>query len=187
MFVPGSSYWNIAIGLAPGDVEKDDEGIVTYNTSLPVPYQAGAVRKRINIGELIKKAHDMDIYIIGRIVVFKDEKLFRFNNTEYAVWNSSSNSPWGKKFKVEDSETGEITWEQREFWVDSFSEYIWNYNVSIAEEIQSLGVDEIQFDYIRFPTDGDLSAASYRFQRSGMSRMDALESFLIGLQVHQQL
>ncbi|MBW1847053.1 MAG: flavodoxin family protein [Deltaproteobacteria bacterium] len=29
MFVPGSSYWNIAIGLAPGDVEKDDEGMNT--------------------------------------------------------------------------------------------------------------------------------------------------------------
>lgn len=29
MIVPGSSYWNIAFGLAPGDVANDEEGIRT--------------------------------------------------------------------------------------------------------------------------------------------------------------
>jgi multimeric flavodoxin WrbA len=32
MVVPGSSYWNIGIGLAPGDVNGDDEGITTMRT-----------------------------------------------------------------------------------------------------------------------------------------------------------
>jgi len=32
MFVPGSRYWNVAIGLAPGDVEKDEEGIEIMKT-----------------------------------------------------------------------------------------------------------------------------------------------------------
>ena len=32
MFVPGSCYWNVAIGLAPGDVEKDEEGINIVKT-----------------------------------------------------------------------------------------------------------------------------------------------------------
>jgi multimeric flavodoxin WrbA len=29
MIVPGSSYWNVGIGLAKGDVEKDEEGLKT--------------------------------------------------------------------------------------------------------------------------------------------------------------
>ena len=29
MIVPGSSYWNVGIGLNPGDVEKDEEGLKT--------------------------------------------------------------------------------------------------------------------------------------------------------------
>jgi multimeric flavodoxin WrbA len=32
MIVPGSSYWNIGIGLEPGDVEKDAEAIQTMKT-----------------------------------------------------------------------------------------------------------------------------------------------------------
>jgi multimeric flavodoxin WrbA len=32
MVVPGSSYWNVGIGLEPGDVERDEEGIQTMKT-----------------------------------------------------------------------------------------------------------------------------------------------------------
>ena len=32
MIVPGSSYWNIGMGLAPGDVKKDKEGLSTMKT-----------------------------------------------------------------------------------------------------------------------------------------------------------
>ena len=32
MVVPGSSYWNVGLGLQPGDVEKDGEGIRTMQT-----------------------------------------------------------------------------------------------------------------------------------------------------------
>lgn len=32
MIVPGSSYWNLGVGLEPGDVEGDEEGIETIKT-----------------------------------------------------------------------------------------------------------------------------------------------------------
>ena len=63
--------------------------------------------------------------------------------------------------------------------VDLFLKDTWDYNISIAKEIQSLGVDEIQFDYIRFPTDGPISLISSRFNKHNMRAIDALESFLI--------
>ena len=66
-----------------------------------------------------------------------------------------------------------------ENWVDPFSEEVWKYNVEIGKELIKLGFDEIQFDYIRFPTDGEnLGDAFYRWQDEGMDKESALMSFL---------
>ena len=158
---------------------KDDDGFVTYGTELALPRSIGAVRRRFDIKEVIRKAHERDIYVIARIVVFKDKQLYGYRGNDLAVWNRRDNVPWGYFVPVTDGETGEITHEQREFWVDPFSAEVWEYNIAIAEELEKLGVDEIQFDYIRFPSDGDLSTAVYRHQRQGMSRIEALESFVV--------
>lgn len=158
---------------------KDDEGFVTYNSKLSLALATGAVKNRFNIESLLDKAHDKGVYVIARIPVFKDTVLFKYENGKYALKDKRTGSTWGKYFEVEDAETGEISLEQREFWVDPFSEFVWKYNVAIAEELQQLGVDEIQFDYIRFPTDGDLSAIDYSFRKPHMLRIEALESFLV--------
>jgi hypothetical protein len=157
---------------------KDDLGRVTYNTELELPKKIGSVREHIDIRELLKAAHEKGIYVIGRIVCFQDPYLYRYDNNRYAVWNSETRKAWAHKIKRIDEETEEETWIQREFWVDSFSEFAWEYNISIAEELQNLGIDEIQFDYIRFPSDGDFSGVHYRYRKEGMRKIDALESFL---------
>ncbi|MFZ4618789.1 MAG: putative glycoside hydrolase, partial [Rectinemataceae bacterium] len=64
-------------------------------------------------------------------------------------------------------------------WVDPYSEEVWAYNVAIANEIIARGFDEVQFDYIRFPTDGEnLGDASYRWRDPGMDKESAIASFL---------
>lgn len=142
---------------------KDDFGCITYNTKLAWPRQMGAVRKNgINIEELLMKAKQKGIYVIGRIVTFQDPQLFRYQNYKYAVWDQASNKPWNTK----------------EYWVDPFAPDVWEYNRAIAEELQTLGVNEIQFDYIRFPTDGDISKITFRYRPVGAEKTDALESFL---------
>ena len=66
-----------------------------------------------------------------------------------------------------------------EYWVDPYSEEVWAYNVAIANEIIARGFDEVQFDYIRFPTDGaNIGDASYRWKDPGMDKESALASFL---------
>ncbi len=66
-----------------------------------------------------------------------------------------------------------------EYWVDPHCEHVWEYNVAIANEMILRGFDEIQFDYIRFPTDGEnLDKASYRWAAPGMDRTSAILSFL---------
>ncbi len=157
---------------------KDDEGKITYDTSLSLPLALGAVKKRINIKLLLEKAKANDIYVIARIVVFKDPMLYRFSNSSYAIWDSKKQAPWGNLVKQINKDSGEESWVQKEFWVDPYSEFVWSYNIAIAEELQSLGVDEIQFDYIRFPSDGDMSTVKFRNKRPGMSKIDALESFM---------
>ncbi len=151
---------------------KDDEGFVTYDTSLQLPETMGAVRIRFKIGELVAAAHDNGLYLIGRIVTFKDPMLYRYKDYSYAVWDAGNKKPWGNMVV----RNGEKV--QTEFWTDPFSPEVWDYNTSIAEELQNAGVDEIQFDYIRFPSDGDLSSMTFRFRKKGMTRTDALESFL---------
>lgn len=158
---------------------KDDNGYITYNSSLPLAEKIGAVSCRFDIETLLEKAHAKGIYVIARIPVFKDSILFKYDNGKYAIKDKTTGSTWGKLFEVSDDETGEISWEQREFWVDPFSEFVWQYNVSIAVELQNLGVDEIQFDYIRFPTDGDLSTTQYTYRKPDMLKIEALESFLV--------
>lgn len=157
---------------------KEDFGWVTYNTRLDLPGKIGAVSLRIDLEELLEKAHANNIYVIARLVVFKDRQLFNYDNHKYALKKRHSNEPWRYLVEVENEETGETTYVQREYWVDPFSRFVWEYNTAIARELQERGVDEIQFDYIRFPSDGPLSAINYTYQRQGMTKIDALESFL---------
>lgn len=158
---------------------KDDDGFLTYNSTFAPAHETGAVTPRFKIEELLEKAHAKGIYVIARVPVFKDSVLYKYNDGQYALKDKTTGGTWGNKFKNENSETGEITWTQREYWVDPYSEYVWNYNIGIATELQKLGIDEIQFDYIRFPTDGDLSKIQYSFARPGMLKIEALESFLV--------
>ena len=157
---------------------KDDWGWITYDSVLKGVEDADALRPRFDLDELIQACHARGVYVIGRVVVFKDKRMYTYNNNQYAIWDPARNAPWGNRIAVKNEETGETSYEQREFWVDPFSEEIWRYNLNIARELQSRGVDEVQFDYIRFPSDGDLSKADYRHRRTGMSRIEALESFL---------
>jgi hypothetical protein len=203
---------------------KDDMGWIAYDTQLEFPKQIGAVNKRFALEELLNKAHELNIYVIARLVVFKDRQLYNYNDFEYAVWNGVADQPWRYIVKVEvppepepedqaegtagnggterspdsaEGNTGEEAEEeaetaagesekpepvykfvQNEYWVDPYNPDAWSYNLAIAEELQERGVDEIQFDYIRFPSDGNLSQIHYRYRREGMNPIDALESFL---------
>lgn len=153
---------------------KDDNGLVTYDTSLSFPRSIGAVRERIQLDRLVEKVHTRGMYLIARIVVFKDPKLYA--QPGYPIMDAKGGT-WGHRVKTE--KDGETVWEQKEFWVDPFHPGVWDYNASIARELQERGVDEIQFDYIRFPSDGDTSRAVYPSRREGMTRIEALESFLV--------
>ncbi|MCX7031878.1 MAG: hypothetical protein NTU62_17405 [Spirochaetes bacterium] len=157
---------------------KEDYGVVAYDTRLEWPRRIGAVRPYFKIDELVAKAHAAGIYLIGRILVFRDKGLYNAPGYPYAAWDRVSNEPWRYLKTETDPESGEVSSSQGEYWVDPYCEDVWRYNIDIAREVQDRGFDEIQFDYIRFPSDGPLSRLTWRFQKAGMGKVEALESFL---------
>ena len=167
---------------------KDDYGKLTYDSKLPFAKTIGAIKRTINLNELIEIADDHGIYVIGRIVVFKDPIMYEWDNNRFAIWNGTTDSPWGNFIPISEADNSQNIkkdnnssikkYKLLEHWTDPFAQEIWDYNVSVAEEIASRGVDEIQFDYIRFPSDGPISEANYRHQLRNMRRTDAIESFV---------
>jgi len=170
---------------------KDDFGWITYDTGLELPKQIGAVERRFKLEELLSRAHEHGIYVIARVVVFKDRQLYNYDGFKFAAWNAATDKPWRHLNRIEEEPAAagaeqtpgqaapQPRYFQREYWVDPYNPFVWNYNTAVAEELQRRGVDEIQFDYIRFPSDGNLSTIRYRHRREGMDMIDALESFLV--------
>lgn len=164
---------------------KDDHGRLTYDSQLELPREIGAVRPVFDAAEVIETAHDAGLYVIARVVVFKDRMLYAYNDHAYALWDSATDRPWGVFRRVvpeppdDDTQPSpEPYWMQVEHWVDPHAPEVWEYNVAIAEELVALGVDEVQFDYIRFPSDGNTVTVVERFAQPGRDRVDALEGFL---------
>ena len=154
---------------------KDDFGDLGYDSELPLALAMGAAPGPIKLDRLIAEAHAAGIYVIARLVVFKDPYLYDWDDHRLAVWDAEQRAPWRHLVPAGDDSEDEV---QREYWVDPFAPEVWQYNVAVAEELAARGVDEIQFDYIRFPSDGPTERAAYRHRRPGMRRVDAIESFL---------
>ena len=160
---------------------KDDYGLMRFDAQDPLLLKKGVVSKyALDLDKFVKTFKEDNIYLIARIVVFKDRNLSNYNGGEYAVWDKKFNRQWQGISGTETLEDGTTqTRYYDEHWVDPFCPDVWEYNVAIAKELIARGFDEIQFDYIRFPTDGqNLYNAGYRWQTQGMDKEGALRSFL---------
>lgn len=144
---------------------KDEQGRATYDTQVQAFRDADAVSVQIHdLPELLRVTKAYGIYTIGRLVTFEDSTLSRYN-PELAV-RRADGSLWR-------DQVGNA-------WTDAFRPEVWDYNLALAEEAAQLGFDEIQFDYVRFPTDGDTKSAVFS-QASGpnnINRVRAITEFL---------
>jgi hypothetical protein len=116
---------------------KGDRGIVPFPSKVPLAATVGA-RKVTTIPDLTsfaRRMHAAGIYLIARIVTFKDNPLASAR-TDLAILHGK-----GQLFRDREGLA----------WADPFSEVVRNYNIEIAIEAAEAGFDEIQFDYLRFP------------------------------------
>lgn len=156
---------------------KDDSGWLRYISKDDwINEKAQSSQWAIDLEEFVPQCKKAGLYLIARIVSFKDKNLWRYDRGQYAVKDVNGGS-WRGVSSYHNDEGGVSYYD--EYWCDPYCEEIWQYNVAIANELISRGFDEIQFDYIRFPTDGiNLNNARYSWQDPGMDKESALMSFL---------
>lgn len=144
---------------------KGDRGWLIYKTDVALAQRIGAadnptVKDFDSLMAVLKKKN---IYTIARIVVFKDNPL-AMSRPDLAVIDTRTGRPWIDRENLA--------------WVDPTRKEVWEYNLAIAREAVKKGFDEIQFDYIRFPTDGSVSTAQYARPNNMENRLEAINGFL---------
>ena len=80
---------------------------------------------------------------------------------------------------VMDSETGKLWADHKGLhWANPYDIRVWDYTIALCRELIALGVDEIQFDYLRFPSDGDMATIEYPIVIEGISKDECIGKFL---------
>lgn len=118
---------------------KGDYGYLTYESELNLVKELKAFRRYIDLDYLIEKCKEKNVKLIGRIVCFRDGYLAQYENcairdTVGKIWYDKTGTAW----------------------VNPYNKRVWQYLISIVEELTKKGVRSFAFDYLRFPTDGNL-------------------------------
>ena len=144
---------------------KGDRGWILYKTEVPQAIAVGAQGPAVwkDFDNFLADLKSRGVYTIARIVTFKDNILASARR-DLAIMDTRTGKPWIDNEKLA--------------WVDPFREEVWAYNIAIAQEAVRKGFDEVQFDYVRFPTDGKLSAAKYAKPNNRETRLPAIVGFL---------
>lgn len=128
---------------------KDYTGRISFEVDDESLQEVGAVENRIpDIKEFIERLHSKGIYVMGRISVFQDP-YYVSKFPEFAVKRESDGGVWEDYKGIS--------------WLDAGAKEVWDYTVAIAKESYNVGFDELNFDYIRFPSDGDMNDIKYPF------------------------
>jgi hypothetical protein len=140
-------HWREVGGNAVVFDIKDSDGSVT------IPFEHPLLGKhQVYIHDLPKFVHFLhseNMHAIARIAIFRDERLV-VEHPELAVQSRKNKQPWRENGKL--------------VWTDSSNPTVQNYNIALAKFVAQSGADEIQFDYVRFPAEGDQKDASFIFQ-----------------------
>ena len=143
---------------------KDEAGQLSYNSQVQTAINIGASRKMIsNLEAVINELKENDIYVIGRIVTFKDPiyaskvDSIAYKKADGTVWKDSGGRCWPNPYNKES----------------------WEYPIALAKEAAELGFQEIQFDYVRFPSsEGRTKTIAYGFDSATKTKSDIINEFL---------
>jgi hypothetical protein len=147
--VPGKLDQYIAMkssGLNAIELDvKDENGEIGFPVDVPLAAKVGAAKGYYNAQRAVAKVHAAGLYLIGRVVTFEDPALSA--GAPGLAIHRADGSRW-----LNNGGLG---------WTNPYDRRVWKYNVDVAEQAAKLGFDEIQFDYVRFPSDGDLTQIRY--------------------------
>lgn len=141
---------------------KDSTGRISFQTSDKNLNSLGSVENRIaDVRALTSILHQKNIYIIGRISVFQDPYMTKAKPS-WAITRKSDGAVWKDRKGLS--------------FLDPANKEVWDYTVSIAQNAYDLGFDEINFDYIRYPSDGNIKDINYHLS-TGKTKADNIEEF----------
>ncbi|XEC96486.1 putative glycoside hydrolase [Paenibacillus tarimensis] len=142
---------------------KDDYGYITFPTENTELLELGTIQKNIrDIGALMTRLEEHDVYPIARIVVFKDSVLAKkrpdmsFVNPDGSIWQNG----------------------RKESFVNPYLKEVWDYNIEVAKEAARIGFKEIQFDYVRFPEGFEKKADDLKYEKTDDTRVDVIAGFV---------
>ncbi len=144
---------------------KDYSGVIAFNIENPLIHALGTDSRRIaDIDEFLAELHRRNIYVIGRITVFQDPLLAKKKSA--------------LAFKRKDN--GQV-WKDRKgiAFLNPHKKEVWRYMVTLARESYDRGFDEINFDYIRYPSDGNISNLDYDL--GGRTKIESMKDFYVFL------
>lgn len=140
---------------------KDFTGTVSFPRESDAEILEGNGCVVSDMKEFIEDLHQRDVYVIARITVFQDP-LYTKVHPELAVQSKKTGTPWKDHKGLS--------------FVDVGAKPFWDYIVAISNESYAIGFDELNFDYIRYPSDGPMS--DVKFDHSDYSqRATELERF----------
>ncbi len=118
-----------------------------------------------DLPKYIRFLHSQNMHAIARIAIFRDERLVQ-EHPELAVQSRKNNIAWRENGKL--------------VWTDPSNPKIQDYNIALAKAAAAAGVDEVQFDYVRFPAEGDQKDAKFVFQAEhpAWQRPDVIADFV---------
>ncbi len=143
-------------------IDVKDDGEIGYDVDVPLAKEVGANQKMFRIDKTIAILNAHSIYSIARIACMRDSILPK-KHPEMAVHDKNGNV-WKDPTK--------------HMWLDPFNKAVWDYNVDIALDAIKHGFKEIQFDYVRFPSEGKLTGLVYPSRKEGVKREDQIAAFL---------
>ncbi len=142
-------HWREVGGNAVVFDIKDSDGIV--NIAFDHPLATGQRHYISDLPKLIHFLHSENMHAIARIAIFRDEHLVT-THPELAVKSRRTGEPWRENGKL--------------VWTDPSNPKVQDYDIALAKFVAQSGVDEVQFDYVRFPAEGDQKDAAFTYQAS---------------------
>jgi hypothetical protein len=148
--IPGKLDRYIAMkkqGLTAIELDvKDENGQIGFVPAhVPVAVKIGAAREYYRPAAVAARIHAAGLYLIGRVVTFEDPMLSE--HVPALAVQRADGSRW-----LNNAGLG---------WTNPYDRRVWRYDVGVAVAAARAGFDEIQFDYVRFPSDGDVSQIRY--------------------------
>ena len=143
---------------------KNDDGYLTCELDVPLVEQIGSEKHYIkDLPALVQTCKEKNIYLIARVVAFKDPILAE-KMPEWSLHNSD-----GSIFRDKSGLT----------WVNPYRKEVWEYLASVGEAAIKAGFDEVQYDYVRFSTDSRMKQVDFGDSTKGRTKTEAISGFTL--------